>query len=198
MKFNDSLSHSWRDVTGRHRAAQELDRRARTDDLTKLLNRKEVLERIERLATQTVRTGTGLAILFCDFDKFKEINDVYGHTAGDEVLRVMADRIRGCLRTTDDLAARIGGDEMLVVLHGVHNLDNAANVAEKLRVSAMEPIPIPGGEVNTTLSIGVTLAIPGETIDALVARADAAMYEAKKTRRNRVMALAAGDSNSAW
>lgn len=192
VKFNDSLSLSWRDVTGRHRAAQELDRRARTDDLTKLLNRKEVLERITKLSVQTARTGTKLAVLFCDFDRFKEINDIYGHAAGDEVLRVMAERIRGCLRTTDDLGARIGGDEMLVVLHGVHNLDNAVNVAEKLRVSAMEPIPITGGAVNTTLSIGVTLAVPGETTDALIARADAAMYKAKKTRRNRVVTMSAG------
>lgn len=192
VKFNDSLSLSWRDVTERHRAAQELDQRARTDDLTKLLNRKEVLERIERLATQTARTGTELAILFCDFDRFKEINDIYGHAAGDEVLRVVAGRIRSCLRTTDDLGARIGGDEMLVVLNGVHNLDNAVGVAEKLRVSAMEPIPITGGAVNATLSIGVTLAVPGETTDALIARADAAMYKAKKSRCNRVVTLSSG------
>jgi diguanylate cyclase (GGDEF)-like protein len=122
-------------------------------------------------------------------DKFKNVNDTCGHAAGDEVLRVMADRIRRCLRSTDDLGARVGGDELLVVLHGVQDLQNAVTVAEKLRASAAEPIPIPGGTVNTTVSIGVTLARPGEKTEALVARADDAMYRAKQTGRNQVISI---------
>lgn len=168
---------------------QELERRARTDELTSLLNRKEVFERIEAYGGKHPRTGQAIAVLFCDMDKFKNVNDTYGHAAGDEVLRVMADRIRRCLRSTDDLGARVGGDELLVVLHGVQDLDSAVAVAEKLRVSAAEPITIPGGTIHTTVSIGVTLARPGEKTEALVARADDAMYRAKQTGRNQVISI---------
>jgi diguanylate cyclase (GGDEF)-like protein/PAS domain S-box-containing protein len=168
---------------------QELERRARTDELTSLLNRKEVFARIEALGGKHPRTGQSLAVLFCDIDRFKTINDTHGHAAGDEVLRVMADRIRGCLRDTDDLAARVGGDELLVVLHGVQDLDSAVAVAEKLRLSAAQPIPIPGGTVQATVSIGVTLAAQDEPTSSLVARADEAMYRAKETGRNQVVPM---------
>ena len=168
---------------------QELERRARTDELTNLLNRKEVFERIEAFSGQHPRTGQAIAVLFCDLDKFKLVNDTYGHAAGDEVLRVMADRIRACLRSTDDLGARVGGDELLAVLHGVQDLENAVAIAEKLRLSAAEPIRIPGGTINSTVSIGVTLARPGEKTEALIARADEAMYRAKEHGRNQVIPI---------
>ena len=170
-------------------AEQQLEHRARTDELTELLNRKEVLSRIETLGAQSRRTGHELAVLFCDLDHFKTINDLNGHAAGDEVLRVMADRLRGVLRTSDDLAARIGGDELLVVLHGVQNMENAVALAEKIRAAAAEPVPTSAGPVTATLSIGVTLARPEETTYALVARADAAMYRAKQSGRNRVVPI---------
>jgi diguanylate cyclase (GGDEF)-like protein/PAS domain S-box-containing protein len=168
---------------------EELERRARTDELTSLLNRQEVFERIEAYAGQHPRTGQAIAVLFCDMDKFKTVNDTYGHAAGDEVLRVMADRIRHCLRSTDDLGARVGGDELLVVLHGVQDLPNAVAIAEKLRLSAAEPIAIPGDTIRTTVSIGVTLARPGEKTGDLIARADEAMYRAKEHGRNQVIPI---------
>lgn len=174
---------------------QELERRARTDELTNLLNRKEVFARIEALGGQHPRTGPSIAVLFCDIDNFKTINDTHGHAAGDEVLRVMADRIRHCLRSTDDLGARVGGDELLVVLHGVQDLDNAVAIAEKLRLSAAEPIAISGGRIRATLSIGVTLVTSGEDSNSLVARSDAAMYHAKQAGRNYVVALAPPEKN---
>ena len=168
-------------------AEQQLEHRARTDELTELLNRKEVLSRIETLGAQSRRTGHELAVLFCDLDRFKEINDRHGHAAGDEVLRVTAERLRSVLRTSDDLAARIGGDELLVVLHGVQDMENAVAIAEKLRTAAAQPVTTPAGPVTATLSIGVTLAHPDESTDALVARADSAMYRAKQSGRNRVV-----------
>ena len=168
-------------------AEQQLEHRARTDELTQLLNRKEVLSRIETLGAQSRRTGQELAVLFCDLDRFKEINDIHGHAAGDEILRATAMRLREVLRTSDDLAARIGGDELLVVLHGVRDMDDAVAIAEKLRNAATQPVTTPSGPVSSTLSIGVTLAHQGESTDALVARADAAMYRAKQTGRNRVV-----------
>jgi len=174
-------------------AEQQLEHRARTDELTELLNRQEILSRIETLGIQSRRTGHELAVLFCDLDRFKEVNDRHGHAAGDAVLRTMADRLRGTLRTSDDLAARLGGDELLVVLHGVQDLGNAVAIAEKLRAAAAEPITTPAGPVHATMSIGVTLAREGESTDALVARADTAMYRAKQSGRNCVIPIGQND-----
>jgi diguanylate cyclase (GGDEF)-like protein/PAS domain S-box-containing protein len=185
----DGLVAACRIVDEEVAAKMELERRARTDELTNLLNRKAVFDHISEFSTKHPRTGHAMAVLFCDLDKFKNVNDTYGHAAGDEVLRVMADRVRACLRSTDDLGARVGGDELLVVLHGVQDLDNAVAIAEKLRLSAAEPIPIPGGTVLATVSIGVTLARPSEPTSALVARADEAMYRAKATGRNHVVPM---------
>jgi diguanylate cyclase (GGDEF)-like protein/PAS domain S-box-containing protein len=184
---HDGFVATSRVVDAQVAAEQQLEQSARTDELTQLLNRKEVLSRIETLGAQSRRTGHELAVLFCDLDRFKHINDTHGHAVGDEVLRTTARRLRETLRTSDDLAARIGGDELLVVLHGVQNMDNAVALAEKLRAAAMEPISTAKGPVVATLSIGVTLAHPDESTDTLVARADAAMYRAKHKGRNRVI-----------
>lgn len=169
-------------------AELQLQRYARTDELTGLLNRREVLEKIDARTTPVLRTGKQTAVLFCDLDHFKSINDRYGHAAGDQVLRVVAERIKGCLRS-QDLAARLGGDELLVLLRGVQDLDNAVEIAERIQSVIKAPIPTPNGELQITLSIGVTLALRGEGSDALIARADAAMYEAKKTGRDRVIPI---------
>ena len=130
-------------------------------------------------------------MLFVDFDGFKHINDTYGHAGGDAVLRTTAERIRGGLRSSDDLGARVGGDELMVVLHGVRDLDDALGVAEKLRRSAAIPVPFDGRSIEGTVSIGVALAHEGESTAALVARADAAMYDAKKHGGNQIITVEA-------
>jgi diguanylate cyclase (GGDEF)-like protein/PAS domain S-box-containing protein len=182
----DSIVASFRGIDAEVEAERILEHRASTDELTSLLNRKEVLERVEVLNR---RGGHQLAVLWCDIDRFKVVNDTYGHATGDAVLKTLADRIRGCLRSTDDMGARIGGDELLVLLHNVRDLQDAVGVAEKLRGAAAEPIPTAAGPVTITLSIGVVLAQPDEGTDALIARADNAMYEAKKCGRIRVVAI---------
>jgi diguanylate cyclase (GGDEF)-like protein len=184
VRVDGQISLAWRDVTEQRNVTRLLERRVRTDDLTSLLNRKEAIERIDAL---TSRTGQRIAVLSCDIDWFKTVNDTHGHAAGDSVLQAVAERIRGSLRSGDDLAARIGGDELLVVLHGVRDLDDAVAVAEKLRRRAAEPIHTAVGPITVTLSIGVTLARPSENTDALLARADAAMYQAKNGGRNQVV-----------
>ncbi|HSR26089.1 MAG TPA: sensor domain-containing diguanylate cyclase, partial [Candidatus Eisenbacteria bacterium] len=170
-------------------AEAELDRRARFDSLTGLLNRSEILRTVTQVASRTPRSGDMTAILFCDIDHFKEINDEYGHATGDEVLRTVGERVAATIRA-DDFAARIGGDELLILLPGVHSLDEATQIAEKVRSAASHRIALDHGVgIAPQLSIGVTVLRPGETTDALVERADSAMYLAKKAGRNQVIAV---------
>jgi len=158
---------------------------ANTDSLTGLANRTTAFENIRRIKNQLRRTGTRSALLFCDLDNFKLINDTYSHRAGDEVLCAVAKRIQDCLRT-GDLAARIGGDELLVLLQGVQDEANAQGLAHKLREAVAKPIHTTGGLITTSMSIGLTLVRDEESVDELVDRADAAMYEAKRNGRNQV------------
>ena len=169
-------------------AEQELDRRARLDQLTGLMNRTEILEQISASGHHARRTGQHTAVLFCDIDRFKSVNDTYGHAAGDQVLRVTAERVTSCVRRNDHVA-RIGGDELLVLLTGVHGLDDAAAIAEKVRATVAYPVPFGDTFINATMSIGVALAVPGEQVDPLIARADAAMFRAKQSGRDQVIAI---------
>ena len=184
----DGIVATFRTIDAEVAAKAELDRRARYDELTGLLNRKEVLERMAAMGGHARRTGSESAVLFCDVDRFKSVNDAFGHAAGDVVLRELAARINGCIRARD-LAARVGGDEMLVVLDGVHGLADAVAVAEKIRLAAERPITAGSAQVTTSVSIGVALAQAGDSIDALIARADDAMFEAKAQGRNQVITI---------
>lgn len=186
----DGVITSVRFVDDLVRAQEELTHAAHHDAVTGMLNRHEVLNRLTGITTHPARTGTDVAIVFCDLDVFKPINDEHGHAAGDDVLRTVAERIRACIRT-DDLAARIGGDELLVVLPNVHGLEEATDLAEKIREAVTGAITTRAGvDVVTTVSIGVTLAHHGESSDEIVQRADRAMYEAKRAGGNRVVAVA--------
>ncbi len=170
-------------------AEQELKRQARFDLLTGLMNRPEFHRTLARVSAQRPRVGGQTAILFCDIDRFKDINDAHGHAAGDEVLRTLGERLSATIRS-DDFAARIGGDEFVVVLADVDNLDDAVAIAEKIRTTASAPIALKGGVcIAPSLSIGVTLARPGETTDTLLDRADKAMYQAKSAGQGQVSAL---------
>lgn len=182
---------SFRIVDDEVLAAAELDRRARIDPLTGLLNRQEILERLERLTSPRQSADRALAVLFCDIDHFKAINDRHGHGGGDTVLRTLAERLKHSTRR-GDLVGRIGGDELLVVLLGIQTLQEAQSIATKIHATARQPLQLASGIVEPTLSIGVTLITPREAIDAVVARADQAMYEAKQGGRDRVVAFTAG------
>lgn len=168
------------------RMEQDLEHRARIDELTGLLNRRELLE---RLAAAVARREPAIGLLWCDIDGFKSINDVHGHAAGDAVLEALGERIRGCLRSSDDMGGRIGGDELVVMLRGIDGLSEAAAFAENLRCRAAEPIPVGDDMILATLSIGVTLVGTDEGVDALLARADDAMYEAKEHGKNQTVAV---------
>ncbi|MBK9739969.1 MAG: PAS domain S-box protein [Actinobacteria bacterium] len=162
-------------------AEEELERRARNDELTGLLNRKELFDRLEKANRRQRKGGDQLAVLFCDIDGFKFINDSAGHAAGDALLRAVAERISATVRRAD-LVGRVGGDEMVVVLDGVHGESEALAIVDKIRRAVAMPIDLPSGPAHVTISVGTTLGYSGEDVDVIVARADRAMYAAKQSR----------------
>ena len=190
----DGLQASLRNIDQEVAAAAELDYRARHDLLTGLLNRNSMQERLEALLADPDPRAGSTGVLFIDVDKFKQVNDTCGHAAGDVALITLADRIRHGLRQ-NDLAGRMGGDELLVVLQGLHAREHATAIAEELRAAGCQTIPHDSGNLEVSLSIGVAIANPGETVDTLLARADAAMYVAKQAGRNQVITIDTDPTN---
>jgi diguanylate cyclase (GGDEF)-like protein len=166
--------------------AAELARRASVDPLTGLANRSLLTRRLrEALAGLGAQDGTP-ALLLLDLDDFKTINDSLGHSHGDEVLLVVAGRLRACLQPAE-LAARLGGDEFAVLLPRVADEAEAVAAAERLAASLRSPVIVSGREVLTRASVGVRLARGGdEDPERLLRDADMAMYAAKSTGRGAV------------
>jgi diguanylate cyclase (GGDEF)-like protein len=164
---------------------------ATTDPLTGLANRREVLDRLSAETERAKREGTSVGVLMLDIDHFKAVNDTHGHAAGDDVLAEIAARLSAAMRPYDTVG-RIGGEEFLIVAPG-SDLDEALALAERARerVSA-EPVKTRDGEIAVTVSIGATIAgvAHGLGVDRTLARADAALYSAKKAGRDRVVAHA--------
>ena len=180
----------YRDISEQKRLEGELLQRASVDELTGLLNRRGLLEQLETLLNGARRRhGDELGLLFLDLDLFKQINDSLGHAAGDTVLRTVAERVRNRLRM-GDLAGRMGGDEIVVVLQNLADLAAAIAVAETIMTTIEQPIHSGDFEIAVTASLGVTLARPGEGLDNLMARADTAMYQAKQSGRRRIVPIA--------
>ncbi len=174
------------DVTQARQAQADLHHAATHDPLTQLGNRRGLSEDLGRALARIPRTGTRIGILALDLDGLKPINDEYGHATGDQVLVSVGQRLRTSVRE-DDPIARIGGDEFVVVLVGVHNVDQVAHLAEKIRDELSREITVDGLQLHVTVSIGAVLAGHDEDAVALLARADAALYEAKQSGRDRVV-----------
>jgi diguanylate cyclase (GGDEF)-like protein/PAS domain S-box-containing protein len=167
-------------------ATQALAERGQRDDLTGLANRPYLLERMERMLNEGRRSSDQHAVLYCDVDHFKEINDTFGHAVGDEVLREIARRIRGNVREAD-IVARLGGDEFVVLLKAVRGPGDAESVAEKIRAAMREVLIIDGVDLSRSFSIGVAMVGPDSTPDRVLRDADAALYEAKEAGRDRTV-----------
>jgi diguanylate cyclase (GGDEF)-like protein len=163
---------------------ESLAHQASHDSLTGLPNRAFFEGRLMRSLRNANKLNERVAVLFLDSDRFKEINDNFGHAAGDAVLVAVANRVRAQLRE-EDLVARLGGDEFAVLLTPLHKTEDAERIAEKILASMEEPIPLPGhAEVLTSLSIGVAVYPDhGATPGALLHAADGAMYQAKRLSR---------------
>lgn len=164
-------------------ATRELSRRALHDALTGLVNRAAFWDRLGHRLTQTDRRATAFAVLFLDLDDFKTVNDTLGHAAGDQLLVDVARRITGELRA-GDTAARVGGDEFLVLLDDVASGEAAMAVAHRVNARLQAPCEFGGDRYTATSSIGVAMCSERlATADAIVAAADAAMYDAKRNGR---------------
>lgn len=153
------------------------------DAVTSLPNRLFFEQRLDQGLSQARRYGRGLAVLFVDLDGFKGINDTHGHAAGDQVLLMVAERLKSFLRG-EDTASRWGGDEFACLLLDVKQEADMALLADKMMARLAEPFECAGVVLSVAASIGVAMyPRDGETADILVGRADAAMYVAKGTRK---------------
>ncbi len=176
----------YQDITEARADKAKLQYRAAHDSLTGLINRGELSRRVEQTLARTPRRTGMPALLYCDLDYFKNINDTQGHAVGDDALQATAERIAAVLRGTDQVA-RMGGDEFVVLLSEVADVEAAVAVAEKIRSAVSQPMKI-GSEVETTtMSIGVVLATPGVKARQLLRDADNALYQAKNQGRDRTV-----------
>ena len=186
VKVGDGMSITWRDVTDRQTVAQQLAYRAAHDGLTGLLNREALTERLGKALAGHPRTGEHLAVLFCDVDNLRAVNDQQGHLAGDALLKAVSDALLSSVRS-GDLVGRFGGDEFIVVLAGVHGIEDAERVASGILAAASTPYSFSGVRFTPSLSVGLTLAQPGQVLDAIIRDADKALYAAKAGGRNRLV-----------
>ncbi|HUF32548.1 MAG TPA: EAL domain-containing protein [Acidimicrobiales bacterium] len=172
-----------RDVTERKAFEEQLQFQAHHDPLTGLPNRSLFLERLAESLEALDRQTTGLAVLFFDLDRFKVVNDSLGHEAGDELLVIMADRLRGAIRA-GDVVARFGGDEFTVLCRNVVRLETVVTVADRIARIMGEPCAIGDEEVVLRISGGIAMATSSDaTPESLLRDADAAMYHAKARGR---------------
>jgi diguanylate cyclase (GGDEF)-like protein len=154
------------------------------DALTDLPNRTLFYDRLEQSLLEAQRQNTQAAVMFLDLDGFKRINDTLGHSTGDQLLKVVAERLKESVRKTDTVA-RLGGDEFTIILTNIAGPHAAMRVAEKVLAAVSRPLVMVGQELSVTTSIGVSLfPSDGADVEALVKQADLAMYQAKAQGKN--------------
>ena len=151
-----------------------------------LPNRELFNDRVQLSLLRAKRENTQFSLIYLDLDKFKQANDTFGHSAGDCLLKEVAQRISTCIRETDTVA-RFGGDEFVILLDSVDNRQTALNVAEKIRLTLCELYEWQGYPIELSASIGISVfPDQGELIPQLLAAADEAMYKAKKRGKNGI------------
>jgi diguanylate cyclase (GGDEF)-like protein/PAS domain S-box-containing protein len=173
-----------RDITERKRIEQELNHMATHDTLTGLPNRLMFSQLLDHAIQSAQRNQRQLAVLFIDLDRFKIINDSLGHEAGDTLLKEMAARLKGSLRTVD-VVSRLGGDEFIILMEDFHELKQVETLAQKILSTIIKPMVIMGEECRVTASIGISVyPKDGQDEQSLMKNADIAMYFAKEEGKN--------------
>ncbi len=182
------------DISERKDIEEHMSRMAQYDALTLLPNRALFNDRLRQAISSAQRHKEYLALMFIDLDKFKPINDTYGHGVGDQLLKEAAQRIQDCLRESDT-AARLGGDEFVVLLPTIEAAHDASIVGEKIRLALNRPFTLAGHNLTISSSIGIAVyPTHGDEEKLLVKNADTAMYHAKKMGRNAVNVFQRGMS----
>jgi diguanylate cyclase (GGDEF)-like protein/PAS domain S-box-containing protein len=171
------------DISALKSAQTKLERQATTDHLTGLANRKGLSEHLANLSDISTAAPMKSALLFIDLDNFKTVNDTLGHHAGDELLRVVMDRVSNTIARNDFLA-RLGGDEFAVVLHGLRQDEEAQYVADRILAAVGEPLLISGSAVNVGASIGIASFSNKFSPEEVLRQADLAMYKSKQSGKN--------------
>lgn len=175
-----------RDITDRKIAQHELYQLAHHDKLTGLPNRVLMDDRLQQAKALSHRMNSSLAVLFLDLDRFKIINDTLGHSVGDDLLRLVAGRLKKTLRETDTVA-RIGGDEFVILLSRVNSRSDVSILADKILKSLATPFELSGHELFITTSLGICMCPEdGQDSEDIVKKADIAMYHAKSLGRNNI------------
>jgi diguanylate cyclase (GGDEF)-like protein len=162
---------------------EDLERLADSDTLTPLPNRRVFVREVERVSRHVARYGTPAAVMFVDVNALKAINDAHGHQAGDAALIHVAAVLTRELRATD-VVARIGGDEFGLLLDHLDEDHAAAKAASLVAVLASEPLDLGPRQLGVGLSVGLTMIRKEDSVDAILARADADMYAAKAAQRS--------------
>jgi len=190
-----TLRGTLQDVTEQRRAQAKIRRLAHFDGLTGLANRRRFMQQLERSRERCATAGEKMALLYLDLDQFKRINDTLGHSAGDALLRSVADMLFEKVRVTDVVSrpdageeseiSRLGGDEFAVLLTQLHSRDDARRIAMRILGALSTPINVDGHDITTTGSIGISLfPDDGEDVETLMKHADRALYHAKEKGRN--------------
>jgi diguanylate cyclase (GGDEF)-like protein len=197
MRLNDRhlLIYSVRDITLRKRAEAALEHQALHDSLTDLPNRVLLHDRLQHAIRAAERTRSSVALLVMDLDRFKEVNDTFGHHTGDLLLEQLGERLGSVLRSSDTIA-RLGGDEFAVLLPTA-TVEDARQIAERLLQVLEEPFTLGGLQLEIDASIGIALSPDhGQDADALLRRADVAMYVAKRKNVGHALYTADQDEHS--
>lgn len=185
-QMHNKLAAAERVIREQEERMQSYKTEARTDGLTGLPNRRAFDTILSRRVGERQRRKAPVSLLIIDIDHFKELNDQYGHQAGDAVLRGLSGILSSAMRDSD-VVARIGGEEFGAILSHA-SLDDARAVSERLRASvAKNEFMVHGGKLHLTVSIGAAEVLPSESAELIYKRADSALYRAKETGRNRVV-----------
>lgn len=174
-----------RDITERKKLERQLEYMTYHDVLTGLPNRRLLYANLQQALEKAKASGEMVAALYLDCDHFKQINDTWGHDAGDVFLQMLAQRLQACVREQDTVA-RLGGDEFVVILTGIQNERQAEKVATRILHSLQQPWSFQGQTFSFTSSIGIALyPVSASEADQLLSNADKALYKAKATGRNQ-------------
>ena len=177
----EGFAVTYRDLSDRKRLEARLAHDAGHDALTGLPNRQQLFD----MLTNAIGDRERVAVMFCDLDDFKVVNDSLGHAVGDRLLQVVADRLNQATRG-DDIIGRLGGDEFLVVCRSIGDDQEVAAIAERLLAAVRAPINLDGREHVVSMSVGIAFGIGADPANEIVQRADLAMYAAKQAGRRRI------------